>query len=68
MGTGAGALPFPPMATTAKARRSRGRASGPELQPIGDHGLFSDCPTGALDERDESSAVLTEARSVGAAG
>jgi len=68
MDAGVGALPFPPMATTAKARRSRGRASGPELHPIGDCAFLSDCPTGALGERDESSAVLTEMRSVGAAG
>ena len=43
-----GAIPFSPMATAAKARRSRGRAAAPDFHPIGDYGFLSDCHTGAL--------------------
>ena len=43
-----GAIPFSPMATAAKARRSRGRAAAPDFHAIGDYGFLSDCHTGAL--------------------
>ena len=66
MSVGARALPFPPMATTAKARRSRGRAAGPEFS----HLALINAVTHVIadDQRGEPSAVFTEMRSVGAAG
>jgi alpha,alpha-trehalase len=48
MSAGAGAIPFSPMATAAKVRRSPGRAAAPDFHPIGDYGFLSDCHTGAL--------------------